>query len=379
MDLKQLQDELAAMAAERGLGAQQTPKNLAMAVAADAGALLALFRWLSEEQSWRLGGESDREAAAEALADVLMHALRLADELGIDLAATLAEKLAPKARARETKRVARPAPLPARPAEPAVETPAPIEAPPSEVASAAAPAELDTTAEEGPEAPPPVEAARIEEPLPPSPEVAPKEAPRIEAPPAEEPPRRKEKKPTADATPSWLDGLIPPRPHGRGRKAVPEPKAPAIEDAVVAVEPPPAPPARSAAPEPVAPAATEPDPAIVEVPEPTGVAVTPERPAARPTEKERYTDLDPEATKALVRSLARRVDGARSDDPLLRELHDELETLRRALYSPNPKRSWLADSLITIRNMLEEAAQHSVGGQIRADEHIAQIQRMLKA
>jgi hypothetical protein len=60
-------------------------------------------------------------------------------------------------------------------------------------------------------------------------------------------------------------------------------------------------------------------------------------------------------------------------------LHDELETLRRALYSPNPKRSWLADSLITIRNMLEEAAQHSVGGQIRADEHIAQIQRMLKA
>jgi NTP pyrophosphatase (non-canonical NTP hydrolase) len=379
MNLKQLQDDLAALAAERGQGAQQNPKNLAMAVAADAGALLALFRWLTEEQSWRLGGNGEKEAAAGALADVLVHALRLADELGIDLEAAVQTRLAPQAPAREAKPAPRAAPsrpvetfvVPATPPPPAapavVAPPAPIEAPkPVEIPAVEEPA---TAAD-------PVEAIRIEElpAPPPEPNAAPKEAPPVEA-----PVPKKDRKPAADATPSWLDGLIPARTPGRGKKAgseakpaaaepkaAPSPTAPAA-DATAAEESTSAADAADAAPEPVAVAAAPPP------------APAPKREPARPPAKERHAALDPEATKTLVRALARRVDGSRSDDPLLRELHDELETLRRALYSPNPKRSWLADSLTTIRNLLEETAQHAVGAELHAEEHIAQIERILGA
>ena len=368
MNLKQLQDDLAALAAERGQGAQQNPKNLAMAVAADAGVLLALFRWLTEEQSWRLGGNGEKEAAAGALAEVLMHLLRLADELGIDLEAAVRARLAPQAPLREPK----PAP-PAAPSRP-VETfvvPAPP-APPAPPAVVALPVQIEAPKKvESPAAAAPrAEAVRVEAPPapPPEPKAAPKEAPPAEPPPVEAP-AKKDKKPAAEATPSWLDGLIPARASGRGKKSAGGPAA--AEPKAIPPEPPPAA-------EPTPAAVTE---EIVAADAPGEEAApsepAPKREPARPTEKERYTDLDPEATKALVRSLARRVDGAKTDAPLLRELHDELETLRRALYSPNPKRSWLADSLITIRNMLEETGQHAVGQEIRAAEHIAQIERML--
>jgi hypothetical protein len=105
-------------------------------------------------------------------------------------------------------------------------------------------------------------------------------------------------------------------------------------------------------------------------------AVEPSAPEP-PWELERYAHLDTDAAKGFVKSLAKRVDGARSDDPLLRELHDEVETLRRTLYSPTPKRSWMGDSLRTIRAILEEAATHAVSDEIRARDYIAQIDRML--
>jgi NTP pyrophosphatase (non-canonical NTP hydrolase) len=366
MELKQLQDELAAIAAERGLGAQQNPKNLALAVAANTGALLALFQWLSDEQSWRLGAKSDKEVAAEAIADIVTHAVRLADELGIDLDATLQARIALKVPAGQAKRPGRAVSQPRRQPEPVPEAappappPAPIEAP-----AAAAPAAVHATVVEEilAAAPPPVEPEPAAAPAPP----VSKEAERVRAPPTPEPPPTKEKKAEGDATPPWLDGLIPPRVHTRGRKAPPEATTAAAAPKAVDADPPPAAPARSAA------------PATVGALETTGEVVAPPREPPKPSEKERYTDLDPEATKTFVRSLAKRVDATRGDDPLVRELHDELETLRRALYSSNPKRSWLADSLITIRNLLEEAARHSVGDQLRAGEHIAQIERMLDA
>jgi hypothetical protein len=106
---------------------------------------------------------------------------------------------------------------------------------------------------------------------------------------------------------------------------------------------------------------------------------TPEPAPARrePPQPERYAHLDTDAAKVLAKSLAKRVDGARSDDPLLRELHDEVETLRRTLYSPTPKTSWMGDSLKTIRALLEEATSHDVGEVIRAHDYIGQIDRML--
>ena len=70
----------------------------------------------------------------------------------------------------------------------------------------------------------------------------------------------------------------------------------------------------------------------------------------------------------LFRSLAlvKRADRTRSDDPLLRELYDELTTLKRTLYAENPKRAWLTGGLQSIRRLLEEAATHSVGDELKA-------------
>jgi hypothetical protein len=152
--------------------------------------------------------------------------------------------------------------------------------------------------------------------------------------------------------------------------AKPPAASPKVPEAPRALEPPSPPPAArsveeiEAAPPPVA---AEPEP--VEPPPP------PSPPP--PPEPERYAFLDTDAAKGFVKSLAKRVDSARSDDPLLRELHDEVETLRRTLYSPTPKRSWMGDTLKTIRAVLEEAATHSVGEEIRAPDYIAQIDRML--
>jgi hypothetical protein len=106
-------------------------------------------------------------------------------------------------------------------------------------------------------------------------------------------------------------------------------------------------------------------------------APKPEPPPPSEPVLERYTHLDTDVAKGFAKALAKRVDSARSDDPLLRELHDEVETLRRTLYSPTPKFSWMGESLKTIRAILEEAATHAVGEEIRAPDYIAQIDRML--
>ena len=67
-------------------------------------------------------------------------------------------------------------------------------------------------------------------------------------------------------------------------------------------------------------------------------------------------------------------------DPLLRELRDELETLKRTLHSAAPKPVWIAESLKTVRTMLvAAAAEHAIGDEIRAKEHLALIDRILEA
>ena len=53
-DLENLREQLRRFAAERDWDQFHSPKNLAMALSAEAGELLEAFQWLSEEQSRRL-------------------------------------------------------------------------------------------------------------------------------------------------------------------------------------------------------------------------------------------------------------------------------------------------------------------------------------
>ena len=91
--LARLDARLLAFARERDWEQFQSPKNLAMALAGEAGELLEHFQWLTEAQSAVLD-PAKRRAVAHELADILNYLVRLAARLEIDLLAAAEEKLA---------------------------------------------------------------------------------------------------------------------------------------------------------------------------------------------------------------------------------------------------------------------------------------------
>ena len=92
-ELETLRDQLREFAAARDWDQFHSPKNLAMALSAEAGELLEIFQWLTEEQSRRLSPEAEA-AASDEIADVLLYLIRLGDRLGIDPLAAAQRKLA---------------------------------------------------------------------------------------------------------------------------------------------------------------------------------------------------------------------------------------------------------------------------------------------
>jgi NTP pyrophosphatase (non-canonical NTP hydrolase) len=71
-----------------------TPKNLAMAIAGEAGELAAEFQWLTPEGSFssELSDEKVRAIRLE-MADVQIYLLRLADVLEVDISEAVLEKM----------------------------------------------------------------------------------------------------------------------------------------------------------------------------------------------------------------------------------------------------------------------------------------------
>ena len=71
-----------------------TPKNLAMAIAGEAGELVAEFQWLKDEESVRKALSAEKFSDIELeVADVAIYLLRLSDVLGIDLAQAIRKKM----------------------------------------------------------------------------------------------------------------------------------------------------------------------------------------------------------------------------------------------------------------------------------------------
>jgi NTP pyrophosphatase (non-canonical NTP hydrolase) len=91
-DLETLRQRLRAFADARDWDQFHSPKNLAMALAAEAGELLEHFQWLTEPASAALPPDQ-RAAVALELADVLLYLVLLADKLDIDLADAAKEKI----------------------------------------------------------------------------------------------------------------------------------------------------------------------------------------------------------------------------------------------------------------------------------------------
>lgn len=94
-DLERIRDELRAFVDARDWRQFHDPKNLAMAVASEAGELLAHFRWTPGERSLAsLSDARTRAAVEEEVADVLLLLVEFADVCGIDLVAAAERKLA---------------------------------------------------------------------------------------------------------------------------------------------------------------------------------------------------------------------------------------------------------------------------------------------
>jgi dCTP diphosphatase len=92
--LDELTDELRSFAHQREWEQFHTPKNLAMALAGEAGELIAELQWMSDaEITSALDGEQLRHRLSDEVADVLLYLLRLCDVTGIDLLAAARTKI----------------------------------------------------------------------------------------------------------------------------------------------------------------------------------------------------------------------------------------------------------------------------------------------
>lgn len=91
-ELESLRERLREFAEARDWDQFHSPKNLAMALSGEAGELLEIFQWLTEEQSRALPPEA-LAAAGEEIADILLYLVRLSDKLGVDPVASANSKL----------------------------------------------------------------------------------------------------------------------------------------------------------------------------------------------------------------------------------------------------------------------------------------------
>ncbi|MDH5485850.1 MAG: nucleotide pyrophosphohydrolase [Gammaproteobacteria bacterium] len=90
--IKQLQQRIRDFADARDWDQFHSPKNLSMALIAEAAELVEHFQWLTEEQSRDLP-EKTRTGVKHEMADIFVYLLRLADKLDIDLLEVAEQKI----------------------------------------------------------------------------------------------------------------------------------------------------------------------------------------------------------------------------------------------------------------------------------------------
>lgn len=92
-EIKIISEDLKKFAIARNWEQFHTPKNLSMALIAEAAELVEHFQWLTAEQSKTLDGEKLKDVSHE-MADIFIYLLRMAEQLDVDLLAVTREKMA---------------------------------------------------------------------------------------------------------------------------------------------------------------------------------------------------------------------------------------------------------------------------------------------
>jgi NTP pyrophosphatase (non-canonical NTP hydrolase) len=94
----EIKSRVLAFARERDWEQFHAPKNLSMALAAEAGELMEHFLWASSEDSREtMNDPVKRQKIEEELSDVIIYALEFANMTGIDVAAAIERKMAANA------------------------------------------------------------------------------------------------------------------------------------------------------------------------------------------------------------------------------------------------------------------------------------------
>jgi dCTP diphosphatase len=97
--IAELKSRVLAFVRERDWEQFHAPKNLSMALAAEAGELMEHFLWATPEQSQAVAADPVKRAKiAEELADVVIYALEFANATGLDVAAAIEAKMAANAK-----------------------------------------------------------------------------------------------------------------------------------------------------------------------------------------------------------------------------------------------------------------------------------------
>jgi dCTP diphosphatase len=96
--VSELKNRVLAFARERDWEQFHAPKNLSMALAAEAAELMEHFLWATPQESRAVALDPARKARiAEELADVVIYALEFANATGLDVAASIEAKIAANA------------------------------------------------------------------------------------------------------------------------------------------------------------------------------------------------------------------------------------------------------------------------------------------
>ena len=97
--VQELKTRILGFVRERDWEQFHAPKNLSMALAAEAGELMEHFLWATPEQSQVIVTDPvKRGKIAEELADVVIYALEFANATGLDVAAAIEAKMAANAK-----------------------------------------------------------------------------------------------------------------------------------------------------------------------------------------------------------------------------------------------------------------------------------------
>lgn len=91
-ELDELYNKLSEFNKDRDWEQFHSPKNIAMALSVEAGEIVEIFQWMSQEESYDLGQEK-MQKLREEMGDVFLYLQLLASKYDIDLVKAAAEKL----------------------------------------------------------------------------------------------------------------------------------------------------------------------------------------------------------------------------------------------------------------------------------------------